>query len=50
MFRTAEGPLGVDDPVVAEQHSQPGSEGARLGKMEEASVELKLSSMKGAAE
>ena len=25
MFRAAEGPLGVDDPVVAEQHSQPSS-------------------------
>ena len=23
MFRPAEGPLGVDDPVVAEQHPQP---------------------------
>jgi len=30
MFRSAEGLLGVDDPVVAEQHPQPGSEGARL--------------------
>ena len=28
MFRSAEGPLGVDDPVVAEQHAQPCSEGA----------------------
>ncbi len=45
MFRTAEGPLRVDDPVVAEQHSQPGSKGARLGKMQEASVELKLTPM-----
>ena len=30
MFGTAERRLGVDDPVVAEQHPQPGSEGARM--------------------
>ena len=30
MFRAAEGPLGVDDPVVAEQYPQPRSECARL--------------------
>ena len=28
MFRSAEGRLGVDDPVVAEQYSQPRAEGA----------------------
>ena len=49
MFRSAEGPLGVDDPVVAEQHSQPGSEGARLGQRQQAAVELKLTSLKGVA-
>jgi len=32
MFRTSEGLLGVDDPVVAEQYPQPGREGAWLGK------------------
>ncbi len=32
VFRAAERSLGVDDPVVAEQHSQPCSEGAGLGK------------------
>ena len=31
MLRAAEGGLGVDDPVVTELYSQPGSEGARLG-------------------
>ena len=30
IFRPSEGPLGVDPPMVAEQNSQPGSEGARL--------------------
>jgi len=30
MFRSAEGPFGVDDPVVAEQHAQPDCEGAWL--------------------
>ena len=30
MFRAAEGGLGVDDPIVAEQNPQPCSEGARL--------------------
>ena len=33
MFRSAEGRLGVDDPVVAEQYAQPCGEGAWLGKM-----------------
>ena len=32
MFWSAEGPFGVDDPVVAEQDSQPGGEGARFGE------------------
>ena len=31
MFWSAEGRLGVDDPVVVEQYSQPGRECARLG-------------------
>jgi hypothetical protein len=30
IFRPSEGPLGVDHPIVAEQHSQPRTEGARL--------------------
>ena len=40
MFRSAEGRLGVDDPVVAEQYSQPRAEGVWLGKRQQASVEL----------
>ena len=32
MFWPAERPLGVDDPVVTEQYSQPGGEGARFRK------------------
>ena len=40
MFRSAEGRLGVDDPVVAEQYSQPCAEGVWLGKSQQAAVEL----------
>ncbi len=32
MFRPAERPLGVDDPVVTEQYPQPRGEGARFRK------------------
>ena len=32
MFWPAERPFGVSDPVVAEQYSQPGGEGARFRK------------------
>ena len=45
MFRSSEGPLGVNDPVVAEQHTQPRSEGAWLRKVREAAAELELTSM-----
>ena len=50
MFRTAEGRLGVDDPVVAEQHPQAGCEGARLGKVRQAAEELEFTSMEGVAQ
>ena len=30
MFRSSEGPLGVNDPVVAEKYSQPSSEVSRM--------------------
>ena len=50
MLRSAEGRLGVHDPVVAEQHPQPGGEGARLGQVCQAAMELKLTSMEGGAE
>ena len=49
MFRSSEGPLGVDHPVVPEQHPQPGSEGARLGQRQQVAVELERTSMEGVA-
>jgi len=42
MFGSAEGTLGVDDPVVPEQASEPGGEAARLGEMGEMTMELDL--------
>ncbi len=39
MFRPPDGPLGVDGPVVPEQHPQPGSDGAQLGQGQQVSVE-----------
>jgi hypothetical protein len=50
MFRAAEGPFGVNDPVVVEQHPQPSSEGARLSKWQQAAVELEFTSMEGVAQ
>ncbi len=41
VFRSTEGGLGIDHPVLAEQHSEPGCEGLRLGKRRELAVELK---------
>ena len=42
VFGSAKGPLGVDDPVVAEQDSEPGGEAAWLCKRCEVAVELEL--------
>ena len=42
MFRSAEGRLGVDDPVVAEQYAQPGGEGTWLRQVRQVAMELKL--------
>ena len=50
MLRSTEWALGVDDPVVAEQHAQPCGEGAWFGKVRQAAVELKLTTMEGVAE
>ena len=36
MLRSTEWALGVDDPVVAEQYSQPCAEGVWLGKRQQA--------------
>jgi len=49
MFRSAEGRLGVYDPVVAEQYSQPCAEGVWLGKSQQAAVELELTAIEGVA-
>ena len=49
MCRPAEGPLGVDDPVISEQHTQPSGEGARLDHRQEIAVELELALMEGVA-
>src|SRR5271165_3327723 len=40
MFRPSEGPLGVDDPVMAEQYPQPCCKGTRLGQGQEVAVEM----------
>ena len=45
VFRSTEGPLGVDDPVVTEQDSEPGGEAAWLGERCEVAMELKLAFM-----
>ena len=47
MFRAAEGSLGVNDPVVEEQQSEPGREASRLGEREEMAMELELAFAKG---
>ena len=40
MFGSAEGTLGVNDPVVTEQDSEPRGEAAWLGERCEVAVEL----------
>jgi hypothetical protein len=50
MFRSAEGLLGVDDPVVTVEHAEPGCEGARLCQRQQATVELKLATMERVAQ
>ena len=42
MFRSTEGTLGVDDPVVAEQDSEPRCEAAWLRERCKMTVELEL--------
>ena len=49
MFRPSEGPLGIDDPVMAEQYAQPCCEGARLSQGQKVAVELEHAAMEGAA-
>src|SRR5271166_3617296 len=54
MFRPSEGPLGVDDPVMAEQYPQPCCKGTRLGQGQEVAVEMECafaeSSLQGSDE
>ena len=50
VFGSTEGRLGVDDPVVAEQYSQPCAESAWLGKRQQAAMELEFTAMEGVAE
>ena len=50
MFRSSEGSLGVDDPVMAEQDPQPGCEGTWLSEWGEVAVELERASMESSCE
>ena len=50
MLRTAEGALGIDDPVVAVQGAQPRAKGAWFGQVQECSVEVEIAGMKGGPE
>jgi hypothetical protein len=50
VFWAAEGTLGVDDPVLSEQDSQPRCKGARFGQMQHTTVELKCAGLKGGLE
>jgi len=42
MLRAAEWSLRVDNPVIMEQHSEPGREASRFSKWGEMAVELDL--------
>lgn len=42
MFQSTKGCLGVDDPVVTTERSEPSSEAARFGYRSEVTVELEL--------
>ena len=42
VFRTTEGRLGIDDPVLAEQCSEPGCEDAWFGEPSELAMELEI--------
>ena len=50
MFRSAEGTLGVDHPVVTEEDSEPGSEAAWLSEGCEVAMELELAFTEGGLE
>jgi hypothetical protein len=50
VFRSAEGRLGIDDPVVTEQRSQPCGEGSWFRKWCEVAVERELVVVEGGLE
>jgi hypothetical protein len=50
VFRSSERPLGIDDPVVAEQDPQPDGKSARFRKRQEVAVELERACKESAAE
>jgi hypothetical protein len=41
VLRSTEGRLGIDDPVLSKQYSEPGCEGLRISERSELAVELK---------
>jgi len=47
VLRSAEGPLGVNDPVMPEQESKPGGEGSRFSQRGEVAVELECALAEG---
>jgi hypothetical protein len=49
MFRSTEGRLGVDDPIVAEWYPHPCREGARMSLQQKLAVELELTSVESVA-
>ena len=49
VFRPAEGPLGVDDPVISKQYPQPCGKDARVGEWQKIAVELEFALMEGFA-
>ena len=50
VFRSSEWPLAIDNPVVAEQDSQPGSKGGWRSKGQKSAVELERACKESAAE
>ena len=50
VLRSAEGALGVYDPVVTEEGSQPGAKSAWLCEVPQAAVEVEIAAMKSSSE
>jgi hypothetical protein len=47
VFRSTEGPFGVDDPVVPEQEPEPGCKGPRFSKRGKVAEKLECTLMEG---